>query len=127
LGEISGGLSISVKKAIVHEGWDKELNSNDIALFRTSRRIRYTIDSNTGNFSINSVCLPTPKQEPKGKAILSGWGQLGVKLPASDILQKLEVPIYSRDKCIRNYKKHAVVTNNMICFGGEGGQDSCMV
>lgn len=125
--DTSEGVAMSVIEAIVHEKWNRNKNANDIALLRTTRPIKYSIDSESGNYSINSICLPMANSEPKGKATLAGWGKLGEKIPASHFLQKVDLPKFSLNQCIENYRGQAEVNYNMICYGGRGGQDSCMV
>jgi hypothetical protein len=125
--DTSEGVAMSVIEAIVHEKWNRNKNANDIALLRTTRPIKYSIDLESGNYSINSICLPIANSEPKGKATLAGWGQLGEEKPASDFLQKVDLPKFSLNQCIESYRGHAEVNYNMICYGGRGGQDSCMV
>ncbi len=65
---------------------------------------QYSIDSESGNYSINSICLPMANSEPKGRATLASWGQLGVKIPASHFLQKVDLPKFSLNQCIENYR-----------------------
>lgn len=62
------------------------------------------------------------------KAIATGWGTLKEDGKPSCILQEVEVPVISNDKCVAetNYTSK-MITANMLCAGypGKGERDSC--
>lgn len=64
------------------------------------------------------------------KAIATGWGTLKEEGKPSCILQEVEVPVISNDRCVSetNYTKK-MITDNMLCAGypGVGQKDSCQV
>lgn len=62
------------------------------------------------------------------KAIATGWGTLKEDGKPSCILQEVEVPVISNEKCVSqtNYTSK-MITGNMLCAGypGKGERDSC--
>lgn len=62
------------------------------------------------------------------KAIATGWGTLKEDGKPSCILQEVEVPVISNDRCVTetNYT-NKMITDNMLCAGypGVGERDSC--
>lgn len=62
------------------------------------------------------------------KATASGWGTLKEDGKPSCILQEVEVPVISNDRCVSetNYTSK-MITPNMLCAGypGKGERDSC--
>ena len=118
---------MTVSRIIIHKNWDKNFVANDLALFKTNRPIKFAIEYSSGSFLINSVCLPQYSDELPDHAEIAGWGKTGEKEPLSSFLKKLIVPKVSNHICNRKYRKNGEVTEQMICYGGMGGADSCMV
>lgn len=62
------------------------------------------------------------------KATASGWGTLKEDGKPSCILQEVEVPVISNERCVSetNYT-NKMITSNMLCAGypGKGERDSC--
>lgn len=66
-----------------------------------------------------------------------GWGMVNKKTPRSSILQKVRLPVFPFKKCKSIHDKiipqkdkgsRAMVTENMLCAGNEGGgSDACKV
>lgn len=121
------GFYIRVSKIIVHEGWNRDTNLNDIALYKTDRPIKFEIDEKTGQYVINSICLPRDSYSEPNFGIVAGWGQFGEKTKQMMALQKLIVPRFDWQTCKNNYQELGIVDYNMFCYGGEGGRDSCLV
>ncbi|XP_055697478.1 transmembrane protease serine 9-like [Phlebotomus papatasi] len=113
-----------VLRAIVNDFSFTNFN-NDIALLRLNDRVPIT------DF-IRPICLPSPKASDASyigrKAIATGWGTLKEEGKPSCILQEVEVPVISNDRCVSetNYTKK-MITDNMLCAGypGVGQKDSC--
>ena len=121
------GYYTKVSQIIIHEGWDRKTSANDIALYKTDRPIKYRIVEQTGQYIVNSICLPKKSYTEPNFAILAGWGQIGANSRQSNKLQKLQVPKFAWSQCRDNYEKLAIVDDNMLCYGGEGDKDSCYV
>ncbi|CAG2170896.1 unnamed protein product [Oppiella nova] len=126
LSDDGDGYVVRVAKIIVHERWDRENNLNDIALYKTDVPIKYMINERTGRYQINSICLPRADHEMPDEALIAGWGQTSKDSYTSQVIQKLVVPLYPTDQCRLNYQNIGDITQNMVCFGGQGGRDSCM-
>lgn len=116
----------SVEKMIIHNGWNRTSQTDDIALLRTKEVIKEKVNSKL-QYEVNTICLPEIDRDPQGMATLSGWGQTGTHAAQAEWLQKIDVPIYDQQKCADNYKKYVKITDTKLCAGGKGGQDSCMV
>ncbi|KAG8227078.1 hypothetical protein J437_LFUL007415 [Ladona fulva] len=78
---------------------------------------------------VKAVALPQEGEEPQPEeiAIISGWGYTsegsGI-IPEN--LQRLAVPIISREECNIDYSDYGGITERMICAGiEEGGKDAC--
>ena len=116
-----------VDSFILHEGWDRKTQSNDIALIKLKEKLEFKFNDKQ-QYIVNRVCLPEKGLElTDGFLTLSGFGQTGATAGQSEILHKLDVPIYNHAKCAVNYKKYVKINENKLCAGGKGGQDSCMV
>ncbi|KAI5629548.1 coagulation factor VII precursor, partial [Silurus asotus] len=112
-----------VSKIIIHPLYNSTSYDVDIALLHLRRNI------SLGPFVI-PICLP-PAQGTFVRtlgavrtSVVSGWGRLSQHGAQSNLLQRLEVPRVSLEKC----KAHSglSLTNNMLCAGfKEGGRDAC--
>ncbi|XP_033608825.1 trypsin-2 [Cryptotermes secundus] len=73
-----------------------------------------------------AVTLPTQGQKtaPGAMAVVTGWGATQEGGGASRILQKVELPIVSKDRCRGLYDD---LPDHQICAGHPetGGKDSC--
>ena len=118
---------MKVAKIIVHHLWDKNINTNDIALYKTEHPIRYSIEEQSGRYLVNSVCLPHKYFLEPDFAIVTGWGQMGADTEITLRLQKVTVPKFPIVNCRVHYQFLGTVTDDMFCYGGEGEKDSCLV
>ncbi|CAG2118096.1 unnamed protein product [Medioppia subpectinata] len=120
------GQVAQAEKFIVHRGWDKAKQMNDISLIRLKTPLRYSVN-NYGQYLANAICLPVDSMDPYGSAELAGWGQLGEDKTSPEWLQKIVMPIWDRHKCSVNYRQYMPIEEKHVCSGGtQGGQDSCM-
>lgn len=113
----------AVAQVIVHSGYDESVDyNNDIALLRLesavgSQAIDYVSTTNVLNFTTGTM------------ATVSGWGLTDADdgNSSSDILMKVDIPIYDQAQCVQDYSNtDAPVSDNMICAGYDaGGYDSC--
>lgn len=117
-------VDVGIEEQIPHEGFspnDKNTFS-DIALLRLDRHVDYTS-------YIKPICLPTQPSELKkdylGEQLtVAGWG-LTEGRTASQILQKLKVPVTTQVSCSTRYNPQKTIRENQLCAGGEAGKDSC--
>lgn len=57
-----------------------------------------------------------------------GWGRLSERLPTSQTLRSVVVPIWSQDECTSAGYGSTRITSNMMCGGfPEGEKDACQV
>ncbi|XP_077861475.1 uncharacterized protein LOC100367197 [Saccoglossus kowalevskii] len=116
----SQSVEVDVVKIILHEDYDKPVDSdNDIALLTLSN------DVDTSDF-INYACLD--KQitfSTNSSCFVTGWGTLHQGGFQPNILQEAVVPILPDDIC-RTLNGQTSITDNMMCAGYiAGGIDSC--
>jgi len=130
-----------VENVIVHHGYDKLRNINDIALVKMTRDIQL-------NKFVQLACLPLPEYDlpsfyhnPVGQtATVTGWGESGKSyddfenqdVPLQVLygvdtvrLQKGRIQIQPRENCNIAYKKTAVTTSHLCAGGGRSHTDSC--
>jgi hypothetical protein len=118
---------MNVTKIIIHQNWEMIDNFNDIALMRTERPIKYSINDKTNQYIVNTICLPDSTDMPPNRAQVAGWGRVNPTAYTVDLLQKATVPRFSWEVCKENFKAIGPVTQHMMCFGGMGRPDSCIV
>lgn len=98
------GEAINVTKIIIHQNWEMIDNFNDIALLRTERPIKYSINEETNQYIVNSICLPDSTDKPPNRAQVAGWGRVNPTAYTVEILQKATVPRFSWEVCKENFK-----------------------
>ncbi|XP_054709108.1 trypsin-1-like [Uloborus diversus] len=105
----------------IHEGFSTFTLQNDIALLK----VQPPFEVGRGDGGVRSICLPAPGHEPRGHAVVSGWGALkegGRVIPTR--LQAVTLPLISDEECRKAYGDAIVET--MLCAGYKAGQkDSC--
>jgi len=111
----------------VHENYDPENMTNDIAILKLAKPIKFTE-------SVQPACLPVSGQRfPTNEyRLVAGWGltQEANESSAAAILQQLHVPIIDNKLCNDYYAKAEQPTTLddkiQICAGfKEGGKDAC--
>jgi len=129
-----------VERVIVHHGYNKLRNINDIALVKMTRDIQL-------NRFVQLACLPLPEYDlpsfyhnPVGQtATVTGWGESGradnrfqnqvdllVEYGVTTArLQKGRIQIQPRENCNKAYKKSSVTTSHLCAGGGRSHTDSC--
>lgn len=59
-------------------------------------------------------------------SIVAGWGRTSEKLPPSQILREVIVPIWSQEQCTNAGYGKKRITENMMCAGyHDGKKDAC--
>uniref|UniRef100_A0A3P9L477 Peptidase S1 domain-containing protein n=1 Tax=Oryzias latipes TaxID=8090 RepID=A0A3P9L477_ORYLA len=113
-------VSRTIKTVIVHPNYNSGTQNNDIALLQLSSPVTF-------NNYITPVCLPsTGSTFYSGvKTWVTGWGDIGISLPAPETLQEVQIPIVGNRRCKCSYGASSI-TDNMMCAGLlAGGKDSC--
>lgn len=110
----SGGIPYHVQQTIVHEDYNEEMLINDIGLIYFARNIIYS-------HLVQPVPLASTDPSVGSSCILSGWGQLGNKLPPT-ILQYVHLHIIDLTQCKKVYLhgKHQVSDANICTLNGHG-------
>ncbi|CAG2115466.1 unnamed protein product, partial [Medioppia subpectinata] len=79
-----------------------------------------------GRYIVNSLCIPDKDHDLPFGALIAGWGQTAKDGRTSDVINKIYVPIFPLENCQKNYMNLGTIDDDMTCFGGQGGKDSCM-
>ncbi|GFT83462.1 serine proteinase stubble [Nephila pilipes] len=114
-----------VKKKVVHPRYNFFTYENDLALVQ----LEEAIDSKQFPH-ISPICLPPMEENLVGKnATVTGWGRLSEGGILPSILQEVQVPIISNEKCKNMFLaagRHEYIPDIFMCAGfEEGGRDSC--
>ncbi|KAH8239069.1 hypothetical protein KR032_000333 [Drosophila birchii] len=98
-----GAMDFRIRRTVVHEHFDLNSISNDIALIE--------LNGLTGNMPSNiaPICLPEAakflQQDFVGmNPFVAGWGAVKHQGPTSQVLRDAQVPIVSRHSCEQSYK-----------------------
>ncbi|CAK9807492.1 TRYP1 [Anthophora quadrimaculata] len=120
----SGGSVHRVQQVIVHERYgstSKGIPINDIALLRL-------VDSDA--FKFTNARQPAKLYQGNSASLvgqyglITGWGNTDSGTPV--ILNKVSVPLISKQKCNNAYRNEGGVPQGEICAGlTAGGKDSC--
>lgn len=115
---LTGTESFRSARVIPHPQYNRSNMDYDFALIQldgksTSKAI--TLNENEINIPTDSTIV---------ESITAGWGYTREgSWKLSDILQKVTVPLISKETCMKSYSG---VTDQMICAGlPQGGKDSC--
>ncbi|KAK2583734.1 hypothetical protein KPH14_009652 [Odynerus spinipes] len=112
-----------IVSTIFHEGYNKRLFRNDIAIVRLNRPAIY-------NEFVMPICMPYGPLLEKNfvgeTAEVAGWGIYDIEKPQlSTILQTVSLPIMKTTKCKKMLHNMIGITERQICAGGNIGKDSC--
>ncbi len=112
----SGGWS-EVDRVLIHEAYKDETHENDIALVR----LKFAPAGD-----IIPLAQATQELKPCQLLEVTGWGRTGEGGPASESLQKGEVPYVENATCNVKEAYDGKVESGMMCAGfRDGGVDSC--
>ena len=116
----AGVEKIKPAKIIANEKYNSSTMENDFALIQLSENSSYA------PVSLNSTELTLDDSNPM-MSITAGWGATNegsYGLP--NALQKVSVPLVSREACNSSSSYKGGIKESMICAGyKEGGKDSC--
>ncbi|XP_064480513.1 chymotrypsinogen B2-like [Ornithodoros turicata] len=110
-----------IEKVIMHDKFVLTRAQYDYCLIRLSEPVNFTE-------YIGPVCLPEPEEDYTGAmCTTSGWGRTANGRTHTDILQKVDLPIWTNDECALAYAGYLFnITDDMICAGyKEGGKGTC--
>lgn len=117
--QFEGGSRHLIKEMIIYTEFKPVKKSNDIALLRVDE-----------SFVLDATRKPIPlysaNEETKAGSVgvVSGWGETGNGFP--DILNRVELPIMSKNRCSQLYESLGGLDEGQICAAyEEGGKDAC--
>ncbi|XP_043825508.1 transmembrane protease serine 11B-like [Dromiciops gliroides] len=111
----------NVKTIIVHEDYQSQMVTNDIALVQLAEEVTFTSN-------IRAICLPEATQNISAGdlAVVTGWGALSMGGPRPVILQQTTVLIINTDTCNAPHAYSGRIKNSMLCAGYmDGKTDAC--
>lgn len=105
----AGGVSVAVKRSLIHAEYDPTTNHNDIALLELAQEF----------LAPDTVAIGVAPQAGTVRAL--GWGRTSEGGPASSVLMEVDLPIVSNAMCKLAYSD---VWDKQMC-AGVAGRDSC--
>ncbi|XP_074162302.1 chymotrypsin-C-like isoform X2 [Sminthopsis crassicaudata] len=118
--EEAGSVAVAVDTIFVHEKWSSLLVRNDIALIKLAEPVELSD-------TIQVACLP-PKDSLLSQdypCYVTGWGRLWTNGPIADNLQQGLLPAVDHATCTQKDWWGSMVTQNMVCAGGDGVISGC--
>ncbi|XP_031334999.1 serine proteinase stubble-like [Photinus pyralis] len=112
-----------IAKKIVHPKYNFFTYEYDLALVKLDKSLEFAPH-------ISPICLPASDDLLIGEnATVTGWGRLSEGGTLPSVLQEVQVPIVSNDRCKSMFLRagrHEFIPDIFLCAGHEtGGQDSC--
>ncbi|XP_056638685.1 serine proteinase stubble-like [Diorhabda sublineata] len=112
-----------VSQKIVHPKYNYFTYEYDLALIQVDKSLEFLPH-------ISPICLPASNDLLIGEnATVTGWGRLSEGGTLPSVLQEVQVPIVSNDRCKSMFLRagrHEFIPDIFLCAGYEGGgQDSC--
>ncbi|XP_044761886.1 serine proteinase stubble [Coccinella septempunctata] len=113
----------AVTKKVVHPKYNIFTYEYDLALVQLEAPLEFLPH-------IAPICLPASDDLLIGEnATVTGWGRLSEGGTLPSVLQEVQVPIVSNDRCKSMFLRagrHEFIPDIFLCAGHEkGGQDSC--
>ncbi|CAH2009148.1 unnamed protein product [Acanthoscelides obtectus] len=113
----------SVSRKVVHPKYNYFTYEYDLALVQVDKPLEFEPH-------ILPICLPGSDDLLIGQnATVTGWGRLSEGGTLPSVLQEVQVPIVSNDRCKSMFLRagrHEFIPEIFLCAGHEGGgQDSC--
>lgn len=115
---LNGTETFSAAQTVVHPNYNRSSMDYDFALIKLNGK------STSRPVAINENEISIPTDSTVIESTTAGWGYTREGAwRLSDILQKVTVPLVSKETCLKSYSD---VTDQMICAGlAQGGKDSC--
>ena len=130
LNDNSGLKAVGYKKYI-HPKYNFDDSAYDIGILQLKEAIRFfsVVNNKHKQYVVNGICLED-KDDVPNSAMIAGWGRIGNYKAVSSQLLKVRLPKYGLEKCKANYMKRNPETKSyifdvLICYGGQGGKDTC--
>ena len=128
-----------VSEVIIHSGYNKSKNKNDIALIKMTREVMLNRFVKLACLPLQEYLLPNYFHNPElQNATVVGWGRKSNRNPSdyednikrqygvlTTRLQKGRIPIQPKAMCSNAYKQYAITTSQLCAGGGPGHTDSC--
>uniref|UniRef100_A0A147BG83 Putative trypsin-like serine protease n=1 Tax=Ixodes ricinus TaxID=34613 RepID=A0A147BG83_IXORI len=105
---------------LIHPEFNEAKFLNDIALIRLKDRVPLR---RLGGY-VNTIFLPPFGFEPRGRALVSGWGDLSENGPNADVLQVVELPLVNLRRC-RQLSRFRIEDTNLCAGFAKGGKNAC--
>jgi len=118
--DIVNGQELSIKSYLIHPDYNGAVSQhNDICLLTLENDLDFTDN-------VKAIALSTETVEVGTKCIVSGWGALAEGSWVSDILQYVELDLWSTDQCNKAFEDKGVTIDPSaeICAYGTL-KDSC--
>ncbi|KAF5291988.1 hypothetical protein FQA39_LY14149 [Lamprigera yunnana] len=110
-----------VKRVVRHRGFDSRTLYNDVSILTMDSPVAFT-------HQVRPICLPRSTGEShEGKTgTVIGWGSIRESGPQPQVLQEVNIPIWSNTNCRRKYGPAAPggIVDHMLC-AGQANRDSC--
>lgn len=111
---------VGVEKTIPHPNFSNARKTNDVALVKLNRSVRF-------QRHIKPICLPIIPEAAEipidRRFFIAGWG--GTENgQTSNIMQKALVPFKTRMECQYIFRR-TPINENHLCAGGDGRIDTC--
>ncbi|XP_075417900.1 chymotrypsin-C-like [Tenrec ecaudatus] len=115
-----GSKFVGVDTIFVHEKWNSFLVRNDIALIKLAEHVELSE-------TIQVSCLPKAGTvlAQDFPCYVTGWGRLWTGGPIADELQQGLQPVVDHATCTQSDWWGSMVTNSMVCAGGDGVISAC--
>lgn len=116
---------MKIGKVIIHDQFEPETFDNDIALIKLEQPVSLEVHT--------PACLPSTKffkDIPGGTEVwVAGWGKVREEgLGMAGKLKEVSLRTVSNQDCEASFKEAGfdyIVTEKMVCAGGEKGKDGC--
>ncbi|CAH3040258.1 unnamed protein product [Pocillopora meandrina] len=116
---------IDVAEIITHEKYHSPLRySHDIALLRLEKPAK--LGKGVGLVCLPDLNIPLPLDDlnKRKKCWITGWGRLSSGGAVPSVLQQIDVPLVSKQRCLKGYPGE--IHDSMLCAGlDQGGIDAC--
>merc|ERR1712126_516589 len=117
-----GEIKAQVCSTINHPNYNGNTLENDFAILRLCNPVTFTK-------MLSPACLPSSSSNNYDSvtATVSGWGTLQQGGSQPSVLQEVSINTMTNAQCTSSPMKYPsnYIFSNMLCAGGQGGQDSC--
>jgi trypsin len=119
---------VAVATTFVHEKWnEKASQGNDIALIKLASPLPL-VKSHPAKLQLVSKQVTRDLIKQGNCTVVSGWGAIREDGPFAATLQRVDLPVISRNNCeqqLRSVDKSFKLAADQFCAGGDAKHDSC--